>query len=262
MKHPGLHSIRFLILFLLTVTGIGVSNAHADAIIDNGKAGTAYTGTWEVSGATGSYGTTSVFGRDGAKYTWTFTPAASGYCEVSMWWTEYSNRSTSIPVAITHGGGTSTVYINQKGNGGKWNVLGRYTFTAGQTYKVTITSQAGPSSTCADAVKFTYLAAAANEIPAVPEKYLHWVAPQAFTDSTPLVPSRDLQGYEIYIKQNPSFGSADNPVATVSPLENIYNLANVSPSLSKGVTYYVSMRSVAITGLKSDFPPGVPFSLP
>ena len=35
-----------------------------------------------------------------------------------------------------------------------WNVIDTFAFTAGQSYDVTITSQPGPSSTCADAVKF------------------------------------------------------------------------------------------------------------
>jgi lysophospholipase L1-like esterase len=42
-------------------------------------------------------------------------------------------------------------------NGGKWNGLGIYPLIAGASYTVTITSQPNPSSTCADAVKFTYL---------------------------------------------------------------------------------------------------------
>ena len=98
--------------------------------------------------------------------------------------------------------------------------------------------------------------------PSVQGKSVYWVAPQYFTDNTPLVPSRDLQGFEIYIKQDLPFGPADNPVATASPLESSYNLANVSPPLSKGVTYYVSLRTVPVEGIKSDFSPVAPFSLP
>jgi lysophospholipase L1-like esterase len=43
-------------------------------------------------------------------------------------------------------------------NGGKWNSLGSYSLIAGVSYTVTVTSQPGPSSTCADAVKFALLA--------------------------------------------------------------------------------------------------------
>jgi hypothetical protein len=89
-----------------------------------------------------------------------------------------------------------------------------------------------------------------------------WTAPQYFSDNTPLDPSRDLQGFEIYIKQDTSFGPGDNPVATASPLDNTYNLANLSPPLSRGVTYYVSLRTVTIEGMKSDNSAIASFSIP
>jgi hypothetical protein len=128
--------------------------SSANVIIDNSTAGTSFTGTWAASGATGYYGTNSVWSRDGDTYTWTFTPSATGNYELSMWWTVWPSRSTSIPVSIAYAGGTANVVINQQVGGNQWNVLGTYAFQAGVSYKVTITSQPGPSSTCADAVKF------------------------------------------------------------------------------------------------------------
>jgi lysophospholipase L1-like esterase len=141
---------------------VAVNAVSTETVIDNGGPGTSFTGTWAASGAAGYYGENSAWSRDGAKYTWTFTPSASGSYELSMWWTAYSTRSTNVPVDIVHNGGTGRIYINQQVNGGKWNVLGRYTFAAGQSYKVTITSQPGPSSTCGDAVKFAFLADVGN----------------------------------------------------------------------------------------------------
>jgi hypothetical protein len=96
--------------------------------------------------------------------------------------------------------------------------------------------------------------------PTPSSKNLVWETPQYFTDNTPLLPSRDLQGFEIYIKQDPSFGLADNPIATASPLDTTYNIANVFPPLWKGVTYYVSLRAVTVEGMKSDFSLPVSFS--
>jgi lysophospholipase L1-like esterase len=138
---------------------INVTGAGTEIIIDNGDAGTSFTGSWLVSGAPNPYdpadpGKTSLFSRDGTLYRWTFTPSISGTYEVSMWWTEYSSRSTSIPISIEHSAGRTTVAVNQRVNGGKWNVLGSFSFVAGASYNVTITSQPGPSSTCADAVRF------------------------------------------------------------------------------------------------------------
>jgi hypothetical protein len=40
-------------------------------------------------------------------------------------------------------------------NAGQWNVIGRYFFSANTSYAVTITSQPAPTSTCADAIRFT-----------------------------------------------------------------------------------------------------------
>lgn len=148
-----------------TVT-VTVNAVSMEVVIDNGGPGASYTGTWDVSGATGYYGKNSVWSRDGTKYSWTFTPSTSGSYEMSMWWTTLSSRSTSVPVDVVHSGGTDRIFINQQQNGGKWNVLGRYAFAAGQSYKVTVTSLPGPSSTCADAVKFAYLADVGNLPPA------------------------------------------------------------------------------------------------
>ena len=91
---------------------------------------------------------------------------------------------------------------------------------------------------------------------------MYWAAPQSFTDNVPLIPRRDLKWYEIYIRQDSSFGPADTAVATASPVDTTYRLANVSTSLDNRVVYYVSLRAVTVAGVKSDFTPAVPFSLP
>ena len=104
-------------------------------------------------------------------------------------------------------------------------------------------------------------APAPTPTPTPTSKTVVWAAPQYFTDNTPLISSRDLQGFEIYIRQDTSFGPADNPVATALPLDNTYDLANVSPPLSKG-TYYVSLRVVTVEGMKSDFSATASFSIP
>jgi len=98
--------------------------------------------------------------------------------------------------------------------------------------------------------------------PALQGGTLYWTAPQSFTDNTPLDPASDLEGYEIYIKQDSSFGPADNVVATASPLQTSFNLGYISPPLTPGVTYYVSLRTVTVVGMTSDFSPPVSFSIP
>jgi hypothetical protein len=130
------------------------STLDRETIIDNHGPETSQTGIWSVSSGKGQYGTDSVWSRDGSTFTWNFTPSQCGDYQLSMWWTTWSSRSAKVPVDIQYSGGTARVYINQQLNGGKWNSLGTYSFEAGKTYKVTITARPGPSSTCADAVKF------------------------------------------------------------------------------------------------------------
>ena len=136
-----------------------------EIIIDNRNATTSKRGTWSVSRGAKPYGADSFWSRDGATFTWYFTPPQSGNYKLSMWWTYWSSRSTSVPVDIEHSGATTRVYINQQQNGGKWNIIGTYLFEAGKSYRVTITAHPYPSSTCADTVKFVYIPGGNGDIP-------------------------------------------------------------------------------------------------
>jgi hypothetical protein len=89
-----------------------------------------------------------------------------------------------------------------------------------------------------------------------------WEAPQYFTDNTTLVPAADLVGFEIYVRQDTSFGPDDIAVATAPPLDNTFDLETVVPPLSRGVTYYVSIRAVTTEGETSDYSNVYSFSLP
>jgi hypothetical protein len=91
---------------------------------------------------------------------------------------------------------------------------------------------------------------------------MNWTSPQFFTDDTPLDPTKDLELFEIYVKQDSSFGTVDHPVATVWPSTNSFDFQTVDPPLSKGVTYYASVRAVTPEGEKSDFSVSGPFFLP
>jgi hypothetical protein len=130
-------------------------NISDEVIIDNGDAGTSYSGRWRTSSGLEPWGLKSLYSRDGATYTWTFVPHESSLYNIQMWWTLTTTRSDNIPVTIEHRGGTDTVYINQQENETQWNSLDQHFFENGANYKVTITSQPGPSSTCADAVRFS-----------------------------------------------------------------------------------------------------------
>ena len=124
-------------------------------IIDNRDAQTSQTGTWPVSGAAGILTVSILFTvATEQPLHLRFIPPQSGIYDVSMWWTKWSSRSSNVPVDIENNDGVLTVYIDQQVNGGQWNSQGQYYFESATTYDITITSQPGPSSTCADAVRF------------------------------------------------------------------------------------------------------------
>ena len=101
----------------------------------------------------------------------------------------------------------------------------------------------------------------------LPARTLSWAAPESYTDNTTLNPVTDLDGFEIYVNESGSFSDGDTPQAVISAVDpsthtitTSFNLANLAPYLSKGIAYHVSMRAVAVTGLKSDYSPSASFS--
>ena len=253
-------------------------------VIDNRDAATSWTGTWGVSGAPNPQGTDSVWSRDGSTFTWLFTAPQSAQYKLSMWSTEWSSRSTSVPVTIEHAAGTSQVVINQLAESGIWKSLGTFSFTAGLTYRITITSQPDPSSTCADAVRFELDAAAANSPPVA--------ADDAVTTSVneqiiiqPLINDRDSDGSldkgSLVITRNPQHGTVDSqtdgtcrytPAPGYSGSDSfgytvedddgaVSNVANVSitvainqpPTVSDDAATVIMDQTVSIPVLENDF---------
>jgi hypothetical protein len=101
----------------------------------------------------------------------------------------------------------------------------------------------------------------------LPARTLSWEAPTSYVDSTPMDPQTELDRFEVYVKTTGSFNEADPPTAALSAIDpttkgitNSFNLANLSPHVTAGPVYYVSLRAVALTGMKSDFSPTVSFS--
>ena len=119
-------------------------------------------GTW-----TNGISSTDKYGAD---YRYTYPGTGTAYVEyrpnlqasgnyiVYEWHPAGANRTTSAPIAITHGGGTQTVTINQQINGGQWNPLGTFNFAAGTSGYVRIRDDfTGGSVVMADAIKFVYV---------------------------------------------------------------------------------------------------------
>ena len=134
-------------------------------IIDNEDAEASSSGNWYSSGGASPYGIGSKYSHE-VNATYTYEKTLDGNYTVSLWWTEYANRSSSVTVKIYDSGDNllDTKSINQQVNGGQWNEQDTYDFNA--TAKVVILSTGGgpPNvSTCADAVKFDYVEGSGGE---------------------------------------------------------------------------------------------------
>jgi len=96
---------------------------------------------------------------------------------------------------------------------------------------------------------------------------LAWTPPTKYNDNVALDPERDLDYYEIYVREDPNFTDNDVPViqvaavaATLSPdglsvarsLVKEFTLESI-PSLPAGTQLYVSMRAVGVDQQKSAF---------
>jgi hypothetical protein len=101
----------------------------------------------------------------------------------------------------------------------------------------------------------------------LPARTLSWEPPTSYVDASAMNPVTDLDRFEIHVNETGTFTDADPEMAAVSAVDpatqsptTSFNLANIGSPLTVGPRYYVSLRAVAHTGLKSDFSPPVSFS--
>ena len=93
--------------------------------------------------------------------------------------------------------------------------------------------------------------------PSGPVSVLAWTPPTTYNDNVALDPERDLEYYEIYVRQDANFTDSDLPliqvaaVAAGSPVTEF--TLELIPSLPAGNQLYVSMRAVGIDQQKSAF---------
>jgi hypothetical protein len=130
-----------------------------ETIVDNAAAtGFSTSGTWTASSATsGYYGGNylhDINSAGGKSATFTPTLSATDTYEVFARWTADPNRATNAMYEIVHAGGTNTVSVNQRNNGGIWYSLGVFTFNAGTSGNVTLRNTAANGYVIADAVRF------------------------------------------------------------------------------------------------------------
>lgn len=200
-----------------------VSPAAAQTVIVDGPAteGSPFTASsgWTATAAAGSHGGQSLWASrwDGDPValqvwknpapnaaqlrtaTWDLTQSlpvdSTRRVEVWAWWAAGTNRTSEARYNVFHDGGISTVAVNQKQNGGKWNLIGTYEFrrpsvpsSTDPANQVKMWNNFGADSgsvVSADAVKFVVL----------PDEYIADNADDTFSASSNWTASASVAGY-------------------------------------------------------------------
>jgi hypothetical protein len=93
-----------------------------------------------------------------------FTPAItkSGDYDVYEWHPFRKDASAGVPFIISHAGGETTIYANQRTNSGNWNLLGRFNFATGTTNSIRIIDAVAETNAVAivDGLKLVFVTAA------------------------------------------------------------------------------------------------------
>jgi hypothetical protein len=158
----GTHQMRLRVKDDAEVWSVPVSEAlyigEVAIMCDNGESCTSKTGKWKVVETSQAYRGTSLASSKKATYTWTPDLQHAGYYEIYMWWNAALLNCDSCPVTLTCGGELlDTLSIDQRQDGGQWNLLGTYELATGNGCSVTILSEGGLASrTTADAVRFVF----------------------------------------------------------------------------------------------------------
>ncbi len=165
------------------VKGHGVVNTPSDAAersvvsawgviegrtMDNSVDGVAQTGNWTTNTTHEQLYYLDHLVSSGAEppssVTWTPDFGRSGLYKVYAWWTSDADRTTQASYTIHHLLDTSTVTVDQKQGGGKWNLLGIYGFEEGTSGSVSLANPAS-GTVSADAVRFVRIGNAPTVIP-------------------------------------------------------------------------------------------------
>jgi len=122
------------------------SNKYANTIMDDNSANIAFTGNWVLSNSQSDrYGIGYRYSSAGdgtSKAVWTPDIKTPGPYNIYAWWSAHENRASNAPYIVVHKNGTDTIRVNQRANGGKWNLLGRYYLEQGKNGSITLTNKA------------------------------------------------------------------------------------------------------------------------
>ena len=93
--------------------------------------------------------------------------------------------------------------------------------------------------------------------PSGPVSVLAWTPPTTYNDNAVMDPERDLDYYEIYVRQDPNFTDSDLPVIQMAAVTAGTPVTEFTleliPSVTAGGQLFVSMRAVGVDQQKSAF---------
>ncbi|WP_405735537.1 exo-alpha-sialidase [Streptomyces sp. NBC_01537] len=112
----------------------------------------------DVNSVTGAYGrshATHAAGTGTNKVRFRPDVPMNGVYEVSTWFRAQSGQASNASYVINHADGQTTVPVNETSGGGRWVVLGEYTFSGGGDGTIELSDDAD-GTVIADAVRLAY----------------------------------------------------------------------------------------------------------
>lgn len=137
-----------------TVPGLIIMTNQDAWILHQDPAGQNYNGSHLYNRLAGA-------GQDSVK--WLFSVPAAGTYDLYAWWWDGSARPPDVPIVVTHANGTVTNRVDQRVNGGKWNLVGSYSFASNGSVMVTDGFSSG-SDAVADAIRLVFRS---SSVPAI-----------------------------------------------------------------------------------------------
>jgi hypothetical protein len=130
----------------LVYTTPAAAPSEGETAIDNSDPAFTTAGSWKnSSGVAGFYGSNYQYtwpGNGDESASWTYKISSSGQYEISARWTAHSNRAPDAPYSIYNNGRLlDTIVVDQRTDGGQFNVLETYTLDSG-TLKIVLTNDA------------------------------------------------------------------------------------------------------------------------
>jgi lysophospholipase L1-like esterase len=130
------------------------------SVVDNSTAAlVTVTGAWtSANSSVGFVGDDYLHdgnaGQDTKQVAYAVPAGTTGMQRVFLRWTSHTNRASNVPVQIVRAGGSTTVTVDQRSNGGKWILLGHFS----GVQQVIVKTTGANGYVVADAVGFSTVA--------------------------------------------------------------------------------------------------------